>query len=244
MTTTTELAQTTAAVLTVAELDAVQLGCHLPSLQAAALLASADATKRGLAVVQVLPVEGGGTDFIATDGHVACWLRHPLSLLPGSGPGSLGYVVQAADVPQRNLPKKQAIETEGQVAIVHLAGQTLIDLGGKLQPAAVHLITERNADGRRQCSGFADWLPNVLGVWPATTEPGLPPIALGANLLCRINKAADKLASQTVTEVWKRPELGCNPILKPHHSGGPISPVVWQLTENQAFLQMPVQVRK
>jgi hypothetical protein len=242
-TTTAATTTTTAADRTAADIDALQLGCHLPSLQAAALLASGDTTKRGLAVVQVLPVEGGGTDFIATDGHVACWLRHPLSFLPLEGPGALGYVVQAADIPQRNLPKRQAMESEGQVAIIHRGGQALLDLGGKLQPIALHLITERAADGRRLCTGFSDWLPNVLGVWPATTEPGLPAIALNANLLGRINKAADKLASQAVRTVWKRPELGQHPILKPHNSGGSLSPVVWQLSDSEAFLQMPVQVR-
>ena len=66
-TTTTSDAAAAGSYRTVAELDALELGCHLPSLQAAALMASGDATKKGLAVVQVLPVEGGGTDFIATD---------------------------------------------------------------------------------------------------------------------------------------------------------------------------------
>ena len=58
----TVLATAAAMPRTAADVDQLQLGCHLPSLQAAALLASTDPTKQGLAVVQVLPVEGGGTD--------------------------------------------------------------------------------------------------------------------------------------------------------------------------------------
>lgn len=239
----TVLATAAAMPRTAADVDQLQLGCHLPSLQAAALLASTDPTKQGLAVVQVLPVEGGGTDYIATDGHVACWLRHEGSHLPAEGPGSLGYVVLASDVPQKNLPKALAKECEGQVAIVHHGGQALLELAGKLQPIELHLITERVDDGRRLCSGFSDHLPNVLGVWPSTTQPGLPEIAFNANLLTRINRAADKLASQELITQWNRPELGRHPILKPRHSGGSLSPVEWRLSDREAFLICPVQIR-
>lgn len=242
MTTTTTAAAMPAR--TAADLDSLQLGCHLPSLQAAALLASADETEQGLAVVQVLPVEGGGTDYVATDGHVACWFRHEASHLPAEGPGSLGYVVQASDVPQRNLGKAQLKEGLGMVEIIHRGGQDLIDLGGKLQPVTLHLITEREAAGRRKCTGFSDWLPNVLGVWPAETEPGLPGLAFNANLMGRISKAADKLASQELITQRNRPEVGRHPILKPRCSGGgPLCPIELRLSDSKAFVLMPVQIR-
>mgnify|MGYP002148748283 CR=1 FL=1 len=140
---------------------------------------------------------------------------------------------------QRNLLLSIQVAALGVFAFLVVTRQ----LAGKLQPIELHLITERVEDGRRLCSGFSDHLPNVLGVWPSTTQPGLPEIAFNANLLTRINRAADKLASQELITQWNRPELGRHPILKPRHSGGSLSPVEWRLSDREAFLICPVQIR-